>query len=162
MEPILEYNDFEIHWMWIEQSVQLQKWRTKEKTKRKIWTAIVPPISLPNRKVRSWFVRNLETLSDAQKPDLMKQLELYEGVALHWESSSDWMTACIERIYWCGKQFAKFSSKNLNGRLEWGLWLGKSSWNLWRESHRSSDTCYMKILRKRSADSPMIPEVVDL
>ena len=162
MEPILEYNDFEIHWMWIEQSVQLQKWRTKEKRKWKIWTAIVPPISLPNRKVRSWFVRNLETLTDAQKPDLMKQLELYEGVALHWESSSDWITACIERIYWCGEQFAKFSSESLNGRLEWGLWLGKSSWNLWRESLRSSETCYMKTLRKRSADNAMIPEVVDL
>ena len=71
------------------------------------------------------------------------------------------MTACIERIYWCGEQFAIFSSENLNGRLEWGLWLGKNSWNLWRESHRSSETCYMKNHRKRSADNPIIPEVLD-
>ena len=55
-----------------------------------------------------------------------------------------------------------FSSENINGRLEWGLCLRKNSWNLWRESHRSSETCYMKNLRKRSADNPMIPEVVDL
>ena len=31
LEPILEYNDFEIHLMLIEQSVQIQQWRTKEK-----------------------------------------------------------------------------------------------------------------------------------
>ena len=72
------------------------------------------------------------------------------------------MTDCIERNYSCGEDFAMFSSENINGRLERGLWLGKKSWNLWRESHRSSETCYMKHIRRRSTDNPMIPDLSDL